>query len=217
MVDNPPTPPISLSRRPKAPHPTRQILIESAQACLELHSWEHVTVEMVLERCGISRSSLYHHFKDFLDLLEQAIAEMISESTRQAIATFRSLMEDSQSADDFRQRIYALGRALQSRDRAPIRMQRLVALAATDRNDRYRLTMSREHQILNQGYQDLIEAAQAQGWIDPKADARAIALFIQAYTFGRVLDDISMDPFDEERWNALIERVFDSVLFGHLS
>lgn len=96
-------------------------------------------------------------------------------------------------------------------------MQRLVALAATDRNDRYRLAMSREHKTLNQGYEELIESAQTRGWIDPKVDAAAVALFIQAYTFGRVLDDISMEPFDEERWNVLIEQLLDPLLFGHLS
>lgn len=201
----------------KPPHPTRQILIEAAQACLELHPRDDVTVDMVLERCGVSRSSLYHHFEDFPDLLEQAVAEMISERTRQAIEMFHSIVKETESAEDFRKRIFALGRGLQSRERAPYRMQRLVALAATDRNDRYRLTMAREHKTLNQGYEELIESAQARGWIDPKVDAAAVALFIQAYTFGRVLDDISQEPIDEGRWNTLIEQVLDPLLFGHLS
>lgn len=200
----------------KPPHPTRQALIEAAQTCLEAHPRDQVTVDMVLERCGISRSSLYHHFEDFHDLLEQAIAESISEVTRQAIVMFHSLIEECTSAIELRQRIFALSRELQSRSRAPFRMQRLVSLASTDRNDRYRLTVAREHEVMNRGYQDLIEAAQARGWIDPKVDALAVSLFIQAYTFGRVLDDISMDPFDEERWNALIEQVLDPLMFGHL-
>lgn len=200
----------------KPPHPTRQILIEASQTCMETHPRDQVTVEMVLERCGISRSSLYHHFEDFQDLLEQAIAELISEVTRQAIVVFQDLVEDCTSAVELRQRIFAISRGLQSRSRAPYRMQRLVALASTDRNERYRLTMAREHEVMNRGYRDLIEAAQARGWIDPEADAWAISLFIQAYTFGRVLDDISMDPFDEERWNTLIEKVLDPLMFGHL-
>lgn len=200
----------------KPPHPTRQILIEAAQACLELNPRDQVTVDKVLERCGVSRSSLYHHFEDFPDLLEQAVAEMIAERTRQAIMLFHSIIEDSVSAADFREKIFSFGRGLQSRQRALFRMQRLVALAATDRNDRYRLTMAREHQTLDRGYQELIESAQARGWIDPKVDAAAVALFIQAYTFGRVLDDISMEPFDEGRWNALIEQLLDPLFFGHL-
>jgi AcrR family transcriptional regulator len=201
----------------KPPHPTHQILVESAQECLRRHPRDEVTVEMVLDQCGVSRSSLYHHFEDFSALLEQAIAESIAAVTRQAIEDFHALVETCQSAAELRQRIFAIGRILQSRDRAPFRMQRLVALAATDRNDRYRLAMAREHQALNRGYQDLIEAAQEKGWIDPKVDALAVSLFIQAYTFGRVLDDVSMEPFDEGRWNALIEQVLDPLLFGHSS
>lgn len=172
---------------------------------------------MVLDHCGVSRSSLYHHFEDFSALLEQAIAESIAAVTRQAIENFHSIIETSQSATEFRRSIFAFGRGLQSSERAPFRMQRLVALAATDRNDRNRLAMAREHEALNRGYQDLIEAAQAKGWIDPKVDALAVSLFIQAYTFGRVLDDVSMEPFDEGRWNALVEQILDPLLFGHLS
>ena len=204
--------------RPKKPrHPTHQTLVESAQECLRLRPRDEVTVEMVLDHCGVSRSSLYHHFEDFSALLEQAIAESIAAVTRQAIEVFESIVETCQSATELRQSIFALGRSFKSRDRAPFRMQRLVALAATDRNDRYRLAMAREHQALNRGYQDLIEGAQAKGWIDPNVDALAVSLFIQAYTFGRVLDDVSMEPFDEGRWNSLIEQVLDPLLFGHLS
>lgn len=201
----------------KPPHPTHQILVESARECLRRHPRDEVTVEMVLDHCGVSRSSLYHHFEDFSALLEQAIAESIAAVTRQAIENFHSIIETSQSATEFRRSIFAFGRGLQSSERAPFRMQRLVALAATDRNDRNRLAMAREHEALNRGYQDLIEAAQAKGWIDPKVDALAVSLFIQAYTFGRVLDDVSMEPFDEGRWNALVEQILDPLLFGHLS
>ena len=203
-------------RTKKPPHPTRQILIESARACLVDQPWDRVTVEMVLERCGVSRSSLYHHFEDFPDLLEQATAESIAKITQFAIELFHSVIETCQSAKELRQRIFDISRGLQSRERAPFRMQRLVALAATDRNDRYRLAMAREHQALNLGYQELLEAAQAKGWIDPSVDTGVVAVFVQAYTFGRVLDDISLEPIDEERWNTLIEDLLDRALFGHL-
>lgn len=200
----------------KPPHPTRQTLIEAARACLDQLSWDQVTVDLVLDRCGVSRSSLYHHFEDFQDLLEQATAEAISEGTRQAIAVFGTLIDSAESAEDLRRRIYEFGRTVNSRDRAPNRMRRMAALAATDRNERYRLTLARDQHLLDQAYQELIEAAQAKGWIDAAVDARAMSLFIQAYSFGRVLDDISSDPIPEDRWNELIETLLDGHLFGHL-
>lgn len=200
----------------KAPHPTRQTLIGAAQECLDRLPWDQVTVDLVLERCGVSRSSLYHHFEDFQDLLEQATAEAISEGTRQAIAMFGTFIESSDSAEDFRRQVFEFGRTIQARERAPYRMRRLSALAATDRNERYRLTVARDQRLLDQAYQELIEAAQAKGWIAPDVDARAMSLFVQAYTLGRVLDDISNEPIEDGRWNDLVEVLLDRYLFRHL-
>lgn len=203
-----------VARRPA--HPTRQTLIEAARACLDQQPWDQVTVDLVLDRCGVSRSSLYHHFEDFQDLLEQATAEAISEGTRQAIAMFNTILESSDSAGDFRRRIFEFGRTVNSRTRAPNRMRRMAALAATDRNERYRLTVARDQHLLDRAYQDLIEAAQAKGWIAADVDALGVSLFIQAYSLGRVLDDISNEPIDEDRWNGMIEKLLDHYLFGHL-
>ena len=200
----------------KPPHPTRQTLIAAARECLDRLPWDQVTVDLVLDLCDVSRSSLYHHFEDFQDLLEQATAEAISEGTRLAIATFATFIDSSDSPEDFRRRVFDFGRTVQSRVRAPYRMRRLSALAATDRNERYRLTVARDQQFLDEAYQELIEAAQAKGWIAPDVDARATSLIIQAYTLGRVLDDISNEPIDDGRWNDLIETLLDRYLFRHL-
>lgn len=200
----------------KPPHPTRQALIGAARDCLDRLPWDQVTVDLVLDSCGVSRSSLYHHFEDFQDLLEQATAEAISEGTRQAIAMFGTLIDSSDSPQEFRRRVFDFGRTVQSRERAPYRMRRLSALAATDRNERYRLTVARDQQLLDEAYQELIEAAQAKGWVAPEVDARATSLFIQAYTLGRVLDDISNEPIDDGRWNDLVEALLDRYLFRHL-
>ena len=51
-------------------HPTRVRLIDTMVEMLQTTPASAITTEAVLETSGISRSSLYHHFADFSDLIE---------------------------------------------------------------------------------------------------------------------------------------------------
>ena len=65
---------------------------------------------------------------------------------------------------------------------------------------------------LNAGFAEAIARAQAKGLIDPGHDPRALAVFIQAYTMGRVLGDLDTEPLDPAAWNALIGDVLDALV-----
>ena len=56
----------------RATHPTKRHLIETATALIEEHGAQGFTVEQLLEMSHISKGSLYHHFHDFSDVIEQA-------------------------------------------------------------------------------------------------------------------------------------------------
>ena len=65
---------------------------------------------------------------------------------------------------------------------------------------------------LNAAFADAIAHAPAKGLIDPDYDPLALAVFIQAYTLGRVLGDLDIEPLDPAAWNTLIEAVLDAVV-----
>jgi hypothetical protein len=62
----------------------------------------------------------------------------------------------------------------------------------------------------------LIGEARRNGQISPTHPDRTIAMFIQAYTFGRVLSsfDSKRGAKDNEEWVALIDDVIDRLLFS---
>ena len=53
-------------------HPTKEALINVVLDLLKTESLVEVHSEEVLHKSGISKGSMYHHFEDFQDLLEQA-------------------------------------------------------------------------------------------------------------------------------------------------
>ncbi|MGA1715426.1 MAG: TetR/AcrR family transcriptional regulator, partial [Ilumatobacteraceae bacterium] len=58
------------------PHPTKVALIEVVKEMIAEFGADGFTVEMVLAESGISRGSLYHHFEDFPDLVEEALLDI---------------------------------------------------------------------------------------------------------------------------------------------
>jgi hypothetical protein len=79
-------------------------------------------------------------------------------------------------------------------------------------NDRFRRILGIQEQRVTDALADLFREAQARGWMNTDFDPQAAAVLIQAYTLGRIVDDISPNQMDQEKWvdliTTLIERVF---------
>jgi hypothetical protein len=68
-----------------------------------------------------------------------------------------------------------------------------------------------EQERLTNTLVDAIEIAQEKGWVRTDLDARAIAVFLQAYTLGRAVDDVAVTKVDPEAWNKLIRAVTEPL------
>ncbi len=53
-------------------HPTKTHLIETAVKLLDTQLPHEIAVDEILDKSGISKGSLYHHFEDLAELLEAA-------------------------------------------------------------------------------------------------------------------------------------------------
>ncbi len=60
---------------------------------------------------------------------------------------------------------------------------------------------------LTNAFREIFTDAQRKGWLAPDIDPHAAAVMIQAYTFGRLIDDITDDRMSHDAWIALIDRV----------
>jgi len=66
-------------------------------------------------------------------------------------------------------------------------------------------------QELTDALTDLIREAQERGFYKKNLDPKAIAVFIQAYTLGKVIDDVSAAPVDPELYAELINTIIENV------
>ena len=194
------------------PHPTRERLVDTMISLLDQKAPEAITVDEVLAVSGISKGSLYHHFEDFSDLLEvaylrrfAAYVDLSSEAIAEVIAT-------STSRDEMLTGFREITRRTQAPDLASVRLERLRAIGLAGGNDRFRARLAVERQRLTDALADLVREAQVKGWFRSDFPPHVVAVFVQAYTLGRVLDEIAESPVDNNEWVAFIDHMLTASL-----
>lgn len=193
-------------------HPTKAKLLNTYVELLDIHLIEDITLEMVLGSSKISKGSMYHHFEDFDDLIECAEVQRFSAYVDLSIQKLSQATMQSNSISDYRQQLHKVTVATQNPALAVLRMDRVSALARAGKSERFRVALGKEQQRLTDGITELVETGQDRGLVRTDVDPRAIALLIQAYTLGRVVDDVVENKVDPNKWIEVIDRIADIFL-----
>ncbi|MEN9687303.1 MAG: hypothetical protein RL381_315 [Actinomycetota bacterium] len=196
-------------------HPTKTKLIDTTTALLKTFSREEISSEIILKESGISKGSMYHHFEDLDHLIEHAMLRRYSDWVDSSIVGIAQVLTTGNSAED----IYEAAVQMTTRTQDPAmkteRMYRAEILGMASHSPRFAKQLSNEQQRLTDSLTDLVREVQERGFFNKEQDPRAIAVFIQAYTLGKVVDDFSDNPVNPESWNLLvnttIKRVFSSL------
>ena len=62
------------------------------------------------------------------------------------------------------------------------------------------------------GFAEVIQHGQQKGWVKNDLDDWATAVFLEAITFGRLLDGISATKLNQDEWLKLVHSFVDKVL-----
>lgn len=196
----------------KTSHPTRDRLIETMAELLDGSDPEHITADQVLNTSGVSKGSLYHHFEDFEDLLEAALISRFSKNVDATIDQLASILAIASSRDELLASLRKVNDFDQDQSRFRFRLERARAAGLTYSSPRFHDALGVEQQRLTDAFTDVFVEAQNKGWMSNEVDARAAAVFVQAYTVGRVVDDIAPEKVNPEAWIDLIMRVIDKAI-----
>lgn len=193
-------------------HETKERLIQATVELLDELPLESISTVMILDRSGVSKGSMYHFFDDAADLFDAAFVRRFSALVQVSANYLKSIATESESREDFQQRLTTLTERSQLRSRASSRFERARMLARSERNNRFRYALAEMQQHLTDQFTDAIQIAQDKGWVGKKYEARTLAVFIQAYTLGRIVDDIVEREMNDEDWINLIHDFTAFVL-----
>ena len=190
-------------------HPTRERLLLTTVELMDTENPEKVGVEMVLEKSGISKGSLYHHFEDFPALIEAALVYRFHRVVDSSIALIANTVATATTREEFFADMEKVTAITHSREMTAIRFERARALGHAGSSPRFKEALGVEQQRLTLAFADLVREAQNQGWVTTDIDPMATAVFIQAYTIGKLIDEVTAEPVDEQEWLKLIHRMVE--------
>lgn len=188
-------------------HPTQVRLIETVSTMLDGASPYEVLIESVLRESGVSRGSLYYHFGDFQALIERTLIIRFSRGVDETIEMMGHIAASATSQEEFWKRMHDVTVYSQSADLAPRRAERARVLGMAGSNDRFRKLLAAEQDRLTGEIVEIIQGVRDKGWVREGINPHALALFIQAYTLGRALDDVSDNKVNPVEWESLIRLV----------
>jgi AcrR family transcriptional regulator len=196
----------------RADHPTKIALLNTAVELIDERGVHGFTVENLLEKSGISKGSLYHHFADFSAVIEAAQIARFARYVDADIAALMSVLQSSSSRDDMLERLSLIAKSVHNSSRRAQRADRAAIIGLARLSEGFAQRLGVEQQRLTDALTDLVFEGQNRGFINQDLNARALATFIQSYSLGKVLDDIVPDSLTEDAWDALIQRVFTAIL-----
>jgi AcrR family transcriptional regulator len=191
---------------------TRQNLIKATSELMDLHAIEDISASMILERAGASKSSMYHFFEDFGDLLDETYVVRFGENVRVSIVVIEKIIARSTTKEEFFVALDRLTASTQDRALASLRFSRARELARSERNEKFQKSLGKLQQQLTDSLTSAFQTAQDKGFLNKDIEARTGAVFIQAYTLGRIVDDITENQMNDADWQKLIGRIAREVL-----
>lgn len=193
----------------------RERLVQTVLDLAKDRPVDEIRVEEVLETSGIATGSLYHYFDDFGHLVETAMAERYVEILRHGLVLAGAALDQAEDYDDLKRRMLDASYIYVKLNTPQLRYERARILARAERSERLRKVLGEAQQELTDSLTEMFARAQRPaGLLDPDLDPRSIAVFIQAYTFGRLVDDIVPNRMEQEKWQHLVITFFMRTLVG---
>lgn len=194
-------------------HPTKSKLIETAVALLDTKLPSEISVDEILEVSGISKGSLYHHFEDLSEVLEQAQVFRYARWVDRSIEAIVSLISTVKSKDDVFDAVTKLSELTQSSSYRNYRFERARTIANSSISPRFARALAIEQKRLTDALEDEIREVQEKGFYRKDLNPRVAAVFIQSYTLGKIVDDIVDEPVKIEEWNEFINFMIKASMF----
>lgn len=193
-------------------HPTKRALVITVLEELKSKKASDLTSESILEKSGISKGSLYHHFEDFDDLIETAEVIRYAAYVDQSIHILTKVFQSAKNRDEMVTELKQVTKFTQSPDLMPQRMDRATSISLANANPRMMKKLNVEQDRLNEALIDIFREARDRGWINKEIDLHAGAVFIQAYTLGIIINDVSGKKLDNKAWTDLIDMFLEKII-----
>lgn len=184
---------------------SRAQLVSAALDIILERGVDALRIDEVSDTVGLSKGSIYWHFKDRHGLIRAALAEQIERLSAETIVAVSDAITQSVSKDDYFARIMPYISDPFDTEQVRVRWQRLAVLVGTQ-NDPELREMMREVQVRHLDVVvELMSEAQEHGLLRSDLDPRAVAAALSVINLGStIIDVLGSDGPTPEAWWSLI-------------
>lgn len=173
-------------------------------------------IDELLERTGISKSSLYLHFGDRDGIIAKACVEIFARQVTRNIESIIALMGRCTTQDELLKSMELMIDAV-IRQEDDVRWNRVMVMAAARHRPALWAELGKVQAAMNLAIAEQIEDLRSRGLMASTGDARELALFVQFSTFGRIFRDLDPSMGNEglERWRTMMVAMHRHFVLGH--
>jgi len=195
-------------RAPRKTPNLDEVIAVSIELLLQ-HGEGGFRIEDVIERTGISKSSLYLHFGDRDGLVGAAYVEQFTTDTNRNITQALSAFEDVKTPEQLEALLPAFVQTLVQISHT-VRWNRLDVLSAARHRPEFMSRIVEMQTRMNSALSETLLVQQKLGNVRKDLSAREMAVLIQGVSIGRIFRDLDskMDRDDLKEWSELTLAVY---------
>ena len=200
-------------QRSQRKKPDLDAILEVAIELVLRHGDSGFRIEELIERTGISKSSLYLHFGDRDGLVGLALSTAFLRDIRNNVDDAAVLLANVKNRKQMEEAIPQLVElALNTPDVS--RWQRVMVLASARNRPEMMKRVSEGQTMVNTAIEELVRELQNSGAVRIDLDAREIGVLIQTAIIGRIFRDIDSEitAEDLDKWRAILVSVYEGIL-----
>jgi AcrR family transcriptional regulator len=184
------------------------------EVCEQLMTTDESLIRIpdVCKATGVNYGSVYHHFGSREGVIDAAYNMLFSKLAEGDIQVLRDINDTATTLPDYIAALAPLVERFSSGpDRQLRRSIRVRIVAASITRPELKMLIGLTQTRLTDELIRLVQFGQDRGWLRNDLSARSIAVALQVLIFGRILDDISLNPIDSKDWEFSMGAFFMSL------
>ena len=174
-----------------------------------------IRIPEICDATGVNYGSVYHHFGSREGVIDAAYNQLFSDLVQRDIDELSNVSRQSEDIDEFLIRVEPLiGLLSAGEDRRRSRAMRARIVAAALTRPELAALIGATESRLTVELADVMSMGQDRGFVRKDVSAWSLAVLIQAIVFGRVLDDVTTTPIEQEDWDFTMNTLFRSAMLN---
>ena len=194
---------------------TERRILMGAVALVDEHGEAGLRISDLVETSGRSVGSIYHFFGNREGLVEAVRAYRFDPTWAEDLAQMQAVVAQVETLDQLLDAVEIVQASYLATERNESLWHRVAAIGSARTRPTLRNVLASKQQEETAAFEDMITTLQSKGIVSDSIDTYAAAVFLQAFTFGRILSILDgTDRQSQETWAKNARLAVEAVLRG---